>query len=105
MSDTNTNILAGFACPNCAQFESFHIETTVTVLARDDGAEPVGDQEWGGDSLCLCPECDHQGIVADFTGGGDDADEAAYTVTIPAALAGHFESFLRDLDGARFDLD
>ena len=64
-------------CPACGQAE--HLQIVITALARvtPEGSDPEGDHEWDDGSYCHCPECDHDGIVADFRQSASDAERTA----------------------------
>ena len=61
-------------CPACGQAD--HLQIVITALARltPGGSDADGDHEWDDGSYCCCPECDHDGIVADFTQTVSDAE-------------------------------
>ena len=42
--------------------------THTVFRMTDEGEEDHGDIEWDDDSYCCCPECNHDGIVAEFRG-------------------------------------
>lgn len=68
----NTNCLEGWICPMCGQSEEFRVQALHTVALIDDGATPVdGEEEYGVNSPCLCPECDETGVVSDFCQEGN----------------------------------
>ena len=58
-------------CPKCGFEEGpFVIEATITTMIHlyEDGTDdPGGDTEWSDDSYCRCTDCDHDGVVADFS--------------------------------------
>ena len=58
--------LFDLACPNCGQADTLHITITCTGELTANGSEALGDHEWEDDSFCLCPECEHQGVVENF---------------------------------------
>ena len=64
-------------CPAFGQAE--HLQIVITALARltPEGSDPEGDHEWDDGSYCRCPECDHDGIVADFRQSASDAERTA----------------------------
>lgn len=73
-----SNVLEGFACPNCGQDESFQIPVIIRGVAdvTDDGFD-IGDisfidSEWDTESgaTARCDGCGHQAPVADFQNGG-----------------------------------
>jgi hypothetical protein len=66
----NTNCLADMRCPHCKSTGPFKISATAMFTIGDDGTEDFGDIEYDGGSYCVCPECDHYGIVHDFQTGG-----------------------------------
>ena len=63
---TNSNCLAGIACPKCGNESRIYIEARMLVEVRDDGAEPFGDMEWGDGSYAECPKCCHRGTLEEF---------------------------------------
>lgn len=75
----NTNCLEGFACPQCGSEGPFNISVNTMVQMFDDGSEDVpSDQEFGGDALCVCVNCDKEGRVVDF----DPSRQLHYTVVL-----------------------
>lgn len=64
--DANSNCLAGMQCPACGSHGPFKIAATALFTMTDDGTESFGDLEYDDGSYCLCPQCDHDGILADF---------------------------------------
>lgn len=66
----NTNCLDGMQCPDCKSTGPFKISATALFTIGDDGTEDFGDIEYDAGSYCVCPECDHDGIVHDSQTGG-----------------------------------
>lgn len=64
-------------CPACGQAD--HLQIVITTLARisPEGSDCEGDHEWDDGSYCRCPECGHDGIVADFTRGVSAAEHVS----------------------------
>ncbi len=69
----NSNCLEGMACPLCGQEDKLLILAKMWVAMTDDGTDPfddalngAGDVEYEDDSRCVCPVCDHSGIVREF---------------------------------------
>jgi Zn ribbon nucleic-acid-binding protein len=63
---TNTNCLAGLACPECGNDSRLHIETRAMADVTDDGAETFGDMEWNDESSARCPACGHGATLQKF---------------------------------------
>lgn len=68
---TNTNCLEGIRCPKCGQEERFLIVATVTAEVTDDGADIASPMYGNGfesddESRSRCPDCDHEGLLAEF---------------------------------------
>lgn len=59
-------------CPECGQRDALQIVIQAAAVVTDGGVDVEGDQEWDEDSVCLCPDCEHTGIVIDFTHDGLD---------------------------------
>jgi len=63
----------GMACPKCGQIEAFHISASVwgryTTEGFDPDAEDIceGGSDWDQYAGCICPACQHTGVVEDFT--------------------------------------
>lgn len=64
-------------CPACGQADQLVIMITTLSRVTPDGSEPEGDHEWDDASYCRCPECGHDGTVADFTQAVSDAEMIA----------------------------
>ena len=64
-------------CPACGQANELVIMITTLSRVTPEGSEPEGDHEWDETSYCRCPECGHDGTVADFTQTISDAEKAA----------------------------
>lgn len=64
-------------CPACGQANELVIMITTLSRVTPEGSEPEGDHEWDEASYCRCPECGHDGNVADFTQTISDAEKAA----------------------------
>ena len=72
----NDNCLAGLRCPDCLQEERLDIEGSSVFKVFDDGTDGHSDVEWDDDSFVHCPECGHDGTLAEFRIDEDaDADE------------------------------
>jgi hypothetical protein len=69
---TNTNCLAGLACPRCGNADRLRIVARIMADVTDDGAEMVHGSEmsWDNDSLTVCPKCDHDGPLTQFRDRG-----------------------------------
>lgn len=69
----NMNVLSNLRCPKCRSYEPLQIEITTTQMVTffDAGGDSdVGaDLEWDDDSACVCEECQHSGVIHDFTVG------------------------------------
>jgi hypothetical protein len=63
-------------CPACGQANELIILITSLSRVTPDGSEPYGDHEWHDASYCRCPECGHDGAVADFSQPVSDAEQA-----------------------------
>tara|TARA_R110000868_G_scaffold239189_1_gene493641 strand:- start:275 stop:502 length:228 start_codon:yes stop_codon:yes gene_type:complete len=63
---TNTNCLAGFACPKCGFDEYFHIAVTGYAFMTDDGWDGLEAADFSDNSEIICYDCRHPGIVRDF---------------------------------------
>lgn len=64
---SNTNCLAGIACPKCGYDESLEVAVTGFVTLTDDGySEYPRDCDYNDDSYASCPQCFHEGTAADF---------------------------------------
>ena len=57
-------------CPKCGHTGYFRIEAYQWIdwEPREITANPNHDPEWGAESACNCPECNHPGRVLDFIG-------------------------------------
>lgn len=78
---TNSNCLEGVACPSCGQEDRFKIVARIMCEVTDDGSEPIdGNHEWDDESVCVCPDCDHTGILKEFQ-KPDIQDKIAATFT------------------------
>ena len=66
-------------CPACGQAD--HLQIVIMTLARltSYGSDPEDEHEWDDGSYCRCPECGHDGIVADFAFLDDWDDRLART--------------------------
>lgn len=65
----NTGRLEGIRCPQCGSYEPFFIgPIKATLKVCDDSIEEY-DAEWNNESDIACDECDHIGIVDDFSHG------------------------------------
>lgn len=64
-------------CPACGQAD--HLQIVIMTLARltSYGSDPEDEHEWDDGSYCRCPECGHDGIVADFRQKVSDAEKVA----------------------------
>jgi len=84
----NENCLAGMACPKCGDLGPFCISMEVLATVRDDGAEDLGDTEWGPHSYISCQKCQHAATVADFhtekEGGGMNSYHVSYGFDVPS---------------------
>jgi hypothetical protein len=65
------------SCPVCGQADHLHILITTLARLTSEGSDPEGDHEWDDSSYCRCPECAHDGIVADFRHSVSDAPKAS----------------------------
>ena len=63
-------------CPACGQANELVIMIATLSRVTPEGSEPEGDHEWDQASYCRCPECGHDGNVADFTQTISDAEKA-----------------------------
>jgi DNA-directed RNA polymerase subunit RPC12/RpoP len=63
---TNSNCLAGIACPQCGNDFRIYIGVKTLAEVTDDGAETYGDMEWNSDSYAECPDCQHRGTLGEF---------------------------------------
>ena len=78
MSQTNDLRYAfNLECPACGQARELVIMITTLARLTPDGSEPEGDHEWDDGSYCRCPECVHDGDVADFDHSVSDAEKAS----------------------------
>lgn len=79
---SNSNCLAGIACPQCGSLGPFLILCGITRHGRpcqvwmavtDDGTDYIpdvtGTVRWDADSPCVCRGCQHSGSVFDFQRG------------------------------------
>lgn len=64
--------IEGMECPECEQSDAFLINVSTMALATAEGAEQQGDIEWDENNTCMCPECHHEGNVADFMSEPED---------------------------------
>ena len=55
---TNSNCLAGIACPKCGNDGMIYLEVMTLAVVTDDGAETYGDME--------CPGCQQHGTLKEF---------------------------------------
>ena len=63
---TNTNCLAGLACPKCGNDAMFYIKSATLAVVTDEGAETFGDVHWDSASTTECPECQHRDALFGF---------------------------------------
>ena len=63
----NTNVLEGYQCPECGSLGPFSIECTCLVKVYDSGTDLYGDTTWTDDSWTQCEECEHDGILDNFS--------------------------------------
>jgi DNA-directed RNA polymerase subunit RPC12/RpoP len=70
--DINTNVLEDIACPNCGSRSCFKIIVSCIADVLDDGIDGTEDSDWDEQSHIDCKECQHSGIVKDFTVKGLD---------------------------------
>ncbi len=63
----NVNCLDGIRCPKCGQEGSFRIAGSTVFEVVDDGTVGHGDVEWDDDSWTLCPACEHEGKLGEFS--------------------------------------
>jgi DNA-directed RNA polymerase subunit RPC12/RpoP len=75
---TNTNCLAGIACPACGNDAMIYIAARTLAVVTDDGAQTFGDMEWDADSYAECPDCQHRSTLGQFR---TDAPSETTTVT------------------------
>jgi hypothetical protein len=66
LSMVNENALKGFKCPECGHTEKFIIAVSALAIVTDTEATEVEYYEFGDDSYCECPHCEHSGSVHDF---------------------------------------
>jgi len=65
---TNINCLENIMCPHCFSEDHFYITCSVVACVSVDGAEPASvNFRWDESSAISCPNCYHDGTVADFT--------------------------------------
>ena len=64
-------------CSACGQANELIIMISTLARLTPDGSEPEGDHEWDDASYCRCPECGHDGTVADFTQSVSDVETSA----------------------------
>jgi hypothetical protein len=59
-------------CPSCSHRGSFKIQVKEYLLMFHDYLEldRSQDAEWDHESRCVCPSCNHQGIVSQFQAKG-----------------------------------
>jgi rubredoxin len=74
---TDLRDVFNLGCPACGQANELVIMITTLSRVTPEGSEPEGDHEWDEASYCRCPECGHDGNVADFTQTISDAEKAA----------------------------
>jgi hypothetical protein len=63
---SNSNCLAGMACPRCRSLGPFVIEVLATARIWDDGAETFGDIGWTESNSASCEVCRWEGTVGDL---------------------------------------
>lgn len=63
----NENCLDGIRCPRCGCEDAFDIAATCTVRVTDDGTDEGRDFGWDETSAITCGDCQHSGVVAEFT--------------------------------------
>jgi hypothetical protein len=63
---SNTNCLAGMACPECGSEGPFMIAVTGSALVFDDGFTDIKGGDWSDDSSCQCNKCLHSATVSQF---------------------------------------
>lgn len=64
----NENLLKGMKCPECSYAVDFIIRAEADFIVWDTGCQLAVDAQidWRNDSLCFCPNCNHEGKVRDF---------------------------------------
>src|SRR5690348_15200938 len=65
---TNEMYLKDMKCPSCGNADRLFITATVRAEVTDAGAD-IADEcsmHWADDSLTICPECDQDGLLAEF---------------------------------------
>ena len=64
----NSNCLEGKRCPKCGSHGPFEIVVSLRVLLYDNGTDDAedGTTEYGDDTPAMCPDCQHDGTLADF---------------------------------------
>jgi rubredoxin len=74
------NCLTDIACPKCGQRDEFVVQAAIHVGLKDEGTDAYsdstkhfGDTEYDGTAHCVCPDCNFDGQLQDFTIEGLDA--------------------------------
>jgi hypothetical protein len=63
----NENCLQGIECPECGQFEDFHVKVETFMSMQDSGSGEHEDVEWDESSEIRCDGCGHCATVAEFS--------------------------------------
>jgi hypothetical protein len=82
-SNSNSNCLTGFRCPECGSDGPFKIEAVAISRSRqtgsftvwDNGTEDYADVQWHDDSYCQCVMCGDSGKVRNFQSTEDEEEE------------------------------
>ena len=70
----------GIRCPKCDSDDKLDIFATVLMRLTADGSvesEGSDGHEWDSGSLIFCRECEHHGLVEEFTTEEAEPEEAA----------------------------
>lgn len=62
----NVNCLENMRCPNCGNMDRLIVTGLSSFIVTDDGAEQVGDIEYGPNAKTQCYECNYQAKWKDF---------------------------------------
>ena len=95
----NINSLATMQCPGCKSSGPFKISATALFTMDTHGADYFDDPEFDRGSYCICPQCDFDGIVADFRQGGPTEPPAGtcpFTTADADRLLGLADPFLEN---------
>jgi hypothetical protein len=60
------DFMAGLKCPKCGNDQHLIVEGTVAVTLTHERNDADSDIQWTDESHTLCPDCEHEGKLAEF---------------------------------------